>query len=128
MRPRWPAGSLGAAKPDELDYFAARMPGRTMTPSTVADYMLHSDGGRSMKGQPNRLGAGRQHALQGSAIDRSKPLKFRLDDRTICGFAGDTVLSALLASGLDSVGKLGGQPVGLSGRLRAGHYPESRPD
>lgn len=69
-----------------------------------------------MKGQPNRLGTDRQHAFQGIEINRSKPLKFRLDGRIISGFAGDTVLSAVLASGIDMVGEFGGQPIGLSGR------------
>ena len=66
-----------------------------------------------MKSQPNRLGTDRQHHLQGSAIDRSRPLQFRLDGRLVSGFAGDTVLSALLASGIDTVGQRGG-PLALS--------------
>jgi sarcosine oxidase subunit alpha len=70
-----------------------------------------------MKGQPNRLGTDQQHAFHGSAIDRSKPLKFRFDGRSISGFVGDTVLSAVLASGVDMVGEFGGQPLGLSGRF-----------
>jgi sarcosine oxidase subunit alpha len=39
-----------------------------------------------------RLGAG------GSAIDRSRPLTVRFDDRELAGFAGDTLASALLAN------------------------------
>ncbi|MDB5588322.1 MAG: FAD-dependent oxidoreductase [Devosia sp.] len=70
-----------------------------------------------MKGQPNRLDIDKQHAFHGTEIDRSKPLKFRLDGRTITGFAGDTVLSAILASGVDMVGEFGGQPIALSGRF-----------
>ena len=67
-----------------------------------------------MKGQPNRLGADRQHHLQGSAIDRSQPLQFRLDGRVISGFAGDTVLSAVLASGIDTIGQRNSVPLALS--------------
>lgn len=67
-----------------------------------------------MKVQPNRLGIDRQHHLQGSAIDRDRPLQFRLDGRVISGFAGDTVMSAVLASGIDSIGQRGGVPLALS--------------
>ena len=35
----------------------------------------------------------------GSRLDRSRPLRFTFDGRPIAGFAGDTVASALLASG-----------------------------
>lgn len=70
-----------------------------------------------MKGQPNRLDAEQQKPFAGSAIERSIPLKFQLDGRTINGFFGDTVLSAALASGLDTVGDLDGQPLGLSTRF-----------
>ena len=35
----------------------------------------------------------------GSAIDRSRPLTFSFDGRSVEGFAGDTIASALLASG-----------------------------
>ena len=67
-----------------------------------------------MKDQPNRLGVERQHHLQGSAIDRGRPLKFRLDGRVVSGFAGDTVLSALLASGVDTIGRRGSAALALS--------------
>jgi hypothetical protein len=33
---------VGAATQDELAYFAARIPGRPMAPSTVADYAPHA--------------------------------------------------------------------------------------
>lgn len=69
-----------------------------------------------MKGQPNRLGIDRQHHLQGSAIDRSRPLQFRLDGRVVSGFAGDTVLSAVLASGVDTIGQRDGATLALSQR------------
>ncbi len=45
-----------------------------------------------MNGQPLRLPAG-------GAIDRGRPLAFRFDGRKLSGFAGDTLASALLASG-----------------------------
>ena len=35
----------------------------------------------------------------GGRLDRSRPLRFRFDDRDYTGFAGDTLASALLANG-----------------------------
>jgi len=57
-----------------------------------------------VKNQPNRLGTETRHQFHGSAIDRTKPIKFTLDGRVIEGFHGDTVLSAALASGIDAAG------------------------
>lgn len=42
-----------------------------------------------------RLGSG------GTRIDRSRPVRFGVDRRSVEGFAGDTVASAMLAAGLD---------------------------
>lgn len=69
-----------------------------------------------MKGQPNRLAAGDAQHLQGSALDRGRPLQFRLDGRIVAGCVGDTVLSALLASGVDALGQRGGATLALSVR------------
>lgn len=69
-----------------------------------------------MKGQPNRLVADAGRHLVGAAIDRSRPLQFSLDGRIIHGFAGDTVLSAVLASGIDTVGLRHDAPLALSAR------------
>jgi methylglutamate dehydrogenase subunit C len=41
----------------------------------------------------------------GTLIDRSRPLSFTFDGRVLGGFAGDTVASALLASGIRLVGR-----------------------
>ena len=46
-----------------------------------------------MTGKPYRLATG------GSRIDRTKPLTFTFDGKSVSGFAGDTVASAVLASG-----------------------------
>lgn len=70
-----------------------------------------------MKRQPHRLTATGEHHLAGTAIDRSVPLQFKLDGRTIQGFAGDTVLSAALANGIDTVGRRHGSPMGLVHRF-----------
>jgi sarcosine oxidase subunit alpha len=70
--------------------------------------------GRSaVKDQPNRLSSRARH-FAGSAIIRSRPVKFRLNGRSISGFEGDTVLSAVLASGYDAVGTRDGCPLALS--------------
>lgn len=70
-----------------------------------------------MSKQPNRLPAEGEHRLKGAAIDRSKPLRFRLDGRLVHGFAGDTVLSAALASGIICAGTHGGRPLALDERF-----------
>jgi sarcosine oxidase subunit alpha len=66
-----------------------------------------------VRDQPNRLQSRARH-FAGSAIIRSRPIKFRLNGRTISGFEGDTVLSAVIASGYDSVGTRDGCPLALS--------------
>ena len=48
--------------------------------------------------QPNRL-------PQGGRIDRSRPLAFSFDGRTLEGFAGDTLASALMACGVSLVAR-----------------------
>ncbi len=42
---------------------------------------------------------------EGGRIDRSRPLSFTFDGLALSGFAGDTLASALLASGVDVVGR-----------------------
>jgi sarcosine oxidase subunit alpha len=41
----------------------------------------------------------------GGRIDRGRPLSFRFNGRELCGFAGDTLASALLANGVRLVGR-----------------------
>lgn len=76
-----------------------------------------------MSRQPNRLAAADTHKFSGAEIDRSRPLSFRLNGRQIEGFAGDTVLSAALASGIESVGLRGGEPIGLTERFAPAVMP-----
>jgi methylglutamate dehydrogenase subunit C len=52
----------------------------------------------SAEGQPNRLDSG-------GVIDRSRTLSFRFDGRPYSGFSGDTLASALLASGAKLFGR-----------------------
>jgi len=66
-----------------------------------------------MTNQPHRLPADARHGLGGSLLDRSKPLRFRLNGRLIEGFAGDTVLSAALANGIQSAGRHADIPLAL---------------
>jgi sarcosine oxidase, subunit alpha len=47
--------------------------------------------------------SGRRLPEGGSAIDRSKPIRFVFDDAEYEGFEGDTLASALLANGVDVV-------------------------
>jgi sarcosine oxidase subunit alpha len=61
-----------------------------------------------------RLAGDAAHQFGGIELDRSKPLRFRLNGRDIEGFAGDTVLSAVLAAGIDTYGTLGEQPIALT--------------
>lgn len=70
-----------------------------------------------MSRQPNRLEAAESHKFAGTRIDRLKPLSFRLNGRVIDGFAGDTVLSAVLAAGIETVGLRAGEPIGLGERF-----------
>ena len=41
----------------------------------------------------------------GGRIDRSKPVKFKFNGKTLTGYAGDTLASALLANGVKLVGR-----------------------
>jgi sarcosine oxidase subunit alpha len=66
-----------------------------------------------MTGIVHRLAADAPHGLAGNAVDRSKPLEFRLNGRIITGFAGDTVLSAAFASGIQVAGRHGDEAVAL---------------
>ena len=65
-----------------------------------------------MRGQPNRI-----DGPAGELVDRGANLRFTLDGRVINGFAGDTVLSAVLASGIAAAGQHQGAQVALSSRF-----------
>ncbi|MCB2101747.1 MAG: (2Fe-2S)-binding protein, partial [Rhodobacterales bacterium] len=41
----------------------------------------------------------------GGAVDRGRPLRFTFDGRAYQGFAGDTLASALMAAGVDVLGR-----------------------
>src|SRR3546814_2764037 len=45
------------------------------------------------------------NAFGGGLVDRSRPLAFTFDGKGYSGFAGDTLASALLASGVDLYGR-----------------------
>ncbi|MEP6546671.1 MAG: 2Fe-2S iron-sulfur cluster-binding protein [Gammaproteobacteria bacterium] len=49
--------------------------------------------------------ASRLAAPAGSRIDRSQRLSFEFNGRTFCGYAGDTLASALLANGVQLIGR-----------------------
>ena len=46
-----------------------------------------------------------RHKSLGSEIDRSKPIRFQFDGKPVSAFEGDTIASALLASGVSIVGR-----------------------
>ena len=77
--------------------------------------------------QLNRLPADAPHGFGGAALDRAKPLSFRLDGRTVDGFAGDTVLTALLANGIDTVGTHANSPIALDERAAPLLSPRGEP-
>lgn len=64
-----------------------------------------------------RLAADAAHQFGGIELDRSKPLNLRVDGHKLTAFAGDTVLSALLAAGIDTYGIFGGTSLGLTTRF-----------
>ncbi|HWV22467.1 MAG TPA: FAD-dependent oxidoreductase [Devosia sp.] len=66
-----------------------------------------------MRPQTNRLPATTGKGLAGVHIDRTRPIRFTINGRVTPGFAGDTVLSALLAAGVDTIGSHAGRPLGL---------------
>ncbi len=67
-----------------------------------------------MRPQINRLPVNRAEGFGEAAIDRNRALRFRLDGRLVSGFAGDSVLSAALASGIDTLGLHEDYPLGLT--------------
>jgi len=62
---------------------------------------------------PSREG----NPFNGHQIAERQPLQFRLNGRRISGFAGDSVLTALLASGVDCAGTHQGFPIALDAHL-----------
>jgi sarcosine oxidase subunit alpha len=66
--------------------------------STVARQAVNTAGQQRVAGQPYRLGGE-------GLIDRNQTLSFRFDGRELQGYAGDTLASALLASGVRLVGR-----------------------
>ncbi len=65
----------------------------------------------------SRLAADAPHGWAGQQIDRSKPLRFRLNGRVLDGFAGDTVLSAALANDIIAAGRHGDSALALEERF-----------
>src|SRR5689334_13265780 len=66
---------------------------------TIAGPPPRSDGAVDLDGpQPNRLASG-------GLIDRTRPLHGRLDGSPLIGFDGDTVASAMIASGRRLAGR-----------------------
>lgn len=66
-----------------------------------------------MTDTPDRLPADAPHGLGGAELNRRSPLQFRLNGRVIDGFAGDTILSAALANGIQIAGRHGDEALAL---------------
>lgn len=65
----------------------------------------------------HRLSADAAHQFGGIELDRGMPIAFRLNGRRLTGFAGDTVLSAAMAAGIDTCGVLSKTPLALGQRF-----------
>ncbi|MBJ6987317.1 FAD-dependent oxidoreductase [Devosia sp. MC521] len=76
-----------------------------------------------MNRTPARLPADSASGFSGQWIDRSRPVSFRLNGRMYSGYAGDTVYSALAASGIISLGLHSRFPIGLAARSLPHIYP-----
>lgn len=63
--------------------------------------------------QPNRLAASLPPEFGAPLIERDRPIRFTVNGVGIKGYAGDSVLSALLANGVVSAGTQGGFGVAL---------------
>ncbi|HHG89412.1 MAG TPA: FAD-dependent oxidoreductase, partial [Devosia sp.] len=55
--------------------------------------------------------------FSGTQINRDRPVAFKLEGRSYIGFDGDTILSALLASGVDTAGEINGEEIALDAEL-----------
>ncbi len=71
-----------------------------------------------MKRSPShRLPYDQDALFSGQLIDRGKQMHFHLDGRKFTGFKGDTVLSAILGSGVDTMGDAFDEAIALSPNL-----------
>jgi sarcosine oxidase subunit alpha len=64
-----------------------------------------------------RLAADAAHEFGGISLERGATLHFRLDGHRVPALQGDTVLSAMLASGVTGYGTFGDTPLGLTARF-----------
>ncbi len=64
--------------------------------------------------------------FSGQLIKRQEPICFRLNARKIKAFKGDTILSALLAAGIDSAGKLNDEHIALDPGLFLTVFPAGK--
>lgn len=63
--------------------------------------------------QRNRLDGALPREFSTPRIDRDRPISFFVDGLKVTGFEGDTVLSALIASKVERVGRRGGERIVL---------------
>jgi len=65
------------------------------------------------KKTPHRFAKLEGALFSGNLIDRDKPLKFTLDGISYKGFEGDSVLSAIMGAGINTIGKKSGEAIAL---------------
>jgi len=65
--------------------------------------------------------------FSGQLIKRNQAISFRLNGREIKAFRGDTILSALMAAGIESAGKLNNEPIALDIGLGLAVFPSGEP-
>ncbi len=65
------------------------------------------------KKTPHRFAEIEGALFSGNLIERNKPLEFILDGVSYKGFEGDTVLSAIMGAGINTIGKKSGEAIAL---------------
>src|SRR5262249_6334347 len=103
-------GSQHAHAPVYIGTACARRRTRPESRRDLMGKVLQSERLRRVEGAervstPAAAPAQSRRLERGGLIDRSKPLSFTFDGRTMTGFAGDTLGSALIANGVRIVGR-----------------------
>jgi len=62
---------------------------------------------------PHRFAKIEGALFSGNLVERNKPVQFTLDGVSYDGFEGDTVLSAIMGAGINTIGKISGEAIAL---------------
>ncbi len=76
--------------------------------------------------QPDRLAADAPHSFGGTEINRDRRMQFELNGQSIEAHEGDTILSAVLAAGIDTIGSFSDLPMALDEHFAPLVAPVSR--